>query len=643
MKVVLRIHWLTKAAAIGLMLLAVGRASAEIPLLPAADLSNNLIQNGLMNGLSGWQKQHISQVKDYTVLKSYPNIAVWERGKSNNDGGLLGVYQELNADVSDATKLELCLDVWVGYHSLPNTGWWSEQNHGNGEMPVHVTVAYEDANGQSHDWDHGFMLSNSGGTTLKDFTLVPQALWSHHCFNLMSDAVRRDPKRQKVLPKPAKITRVSLYGNGWDFHGAVGNVLLSSGGSAPPAQAEVGGENLIKNGKFQGMSSWQKQHGSNTKDVTSVHPDNKGFMVWKRSNSSNDGGQLGVYQDLDAEVSGAKSLDLCLEVVVNQHSLPNTGWWSEQNNGAGEMPVHITVAYEDANGQSHNWDHGFLLKNSGGTTLKNFTIVRPAVSSHHCFNLMSDAVRKDPKRQAVLPKPAKITRVSFYGNGWDFQGGVGNVVLSAEGTAPPPPEPIAAEGEDLIKNGKFRGMTDWEQQHISKAHDTISVHPDNQGFMVWRRSNSSNDGGLLGVYQDLEAEVSGARSLELCLEVKVSQQSLPNTGWWSEQNNGSGEMPVHITVTYEDQKGETYNWDYGFLAGNSGGTKLKNFAVVGKETKKHFCFDLMKPSVRKDPRRLKTLPAPAKIKRIALYGNGWDFKGAVGNVSLVKGPDRPGR
>jgi len=429
MKVGSRINWLIAAAAIGLNVLALGNASAEIPPLNAASLSNNILKNGSLSGLAGWQKQHISNVKDYTDLKSYPNIAVWERNHSSNDGGLLGIYQDLNADVSGAKKLELCLDVWVGYHTLPNTGWWSEQNNGSGEMPVHITVAYEDGNGQSYSWDHGFMLSNSGGTTLKNVSIVPQAVWNHRCFNLMSDAVRKDPKRQKVLPRPAKITRVSLYGNGWDFHGAAGNVLLSSGGIAPPAPTELGGKNLIKNGSFKGMSFWTKQHISQTKDTTSVKPDNKGFIVWERTKSSNDGGLIGVYQVMNADVSGAKSLELCLDVWAGYHTLPNTGWWSDQHNGSGEMPAHITITYADKKGGTYNWDYGFLASDSGGTALRNFTVVGKDTKKQFCFDLMQAGVRTDPRGRKTLPAPAKIKRIALYGNGWDFKGAVGNVSL----------------------------------------------------------------------------------------------------------------------------------------------------------------------------------------------------------------------
>lgn len=142
------------------------------------------------------------------------------------------------------SSLYLCLDVWVGYHTLKNTGWWAEERGGSGEMPVHVTVVYRDRGGQQQRWDHGFLLDNkaqdvlwlnpktgkreykTGKTTLRNVTPVLKDSWSHFCFDLLDSNTRKDVKGHQTLPRPATITRIMLYGNGWDFRGAAGNVVL---------------------------------------------------------------------------------------------------------------------------------------------------------------------------------------------------------------------------------------------------------------------------------------------------------------------------------------------------------------------------------------------------------------------------------
>ena len=205
-----------------------------------------------------------------------------------------------------------------------------------------------------------------------------------------------------------------------------------------------------------------------------------------------------MYQDIDADVSGCRSLELSLDVYVGYHTLKDTGWWSKVHGGHGEMPVHVGLWYLDSDGKKHLWIHGFLIGDAaqsvslpglrgspfrtpdiedwirpmriphiephgppfnptevqewiksrgdallnqmarqpefktGGATIKNFTLVPPRTWGHFAFEVMDDTVRRDPSGDNVLPRPVKLVQLSLCGDGWDFQAGVGNVVLRAE-------------------------------------------------------------------------------------------------------------------------------------------------------------------------------------------------------------------
>jgi hypothetical protein len=111
-------------------------------------------------------------------------------------------------------------------------------------MPVEITLLYLDATGKSQQWNHKFLIHHkapavlwvnpdtgkweykSGVTAPQNVTPVPKASWCHFCFDLMDEAIRKDVKRRRILPKPARLTRILLYGSGWDFRGGVGNVML---------------------------------------------------------------------------------------------------------------------------------------------------------------------------------------------------------------------------------------------------------------------------------------------------------------------------------------------------------------------------------------------------------------------------------
>ena len=205
----------------------VGRSAEPAP-LAAEDLAGNLLTNGAFEDLAGWGTLNQSNVPDKTRLEDGGNFVLWERTQSNSDGGAVGLFQDLDVDLSGAEQLMLCLDVWVGYHTLRNTGRRSDVKGGMGEMPVQITVHYLDANGNQERWSHGFLIQNVGDTTLQNYTLVPAAEWSHVCLDLMDDEVRKDPLGEQTLPRPSTITQVRLFGSGWDFKGAVGNALLQA-------------------------------------------------------------------------------------------------------------------------------------------------------------------------------------------------------------------------------------------------------------------------------------------------------------------------------------------------------------------------------------------------------------------------------
>ncbi|UCD57181.1 MAG: hypothetical protein JSV16_15430 [Candidatus Hydrogenedentota bacterium] len=237
----------------GLPVLNPGENAAASPQAAPGRMHNNLIQNGdFSEGLLHWEKTHGSNVDDVwrIAVTGDEQYLSWSRERSRNDGGAVGVVQKIDANVGGFQRLALSLDVRVSHHTLLNAGWWAETRGGSGEYPVKVLLYYKDAKGESYVWTHGFISEfrsqpvryrdpktgdieyHDAGTNLTNFTKVPRDKWYHYEVNLMDSRELIDmdfSRRGRQMPKPARLTAIKVFGQGWDFAAAVDNIELRGG------------------------------------------------------------------------------------------------------------------------------------------------------------------------------------------------------------------------------------------------------------------------------------------------------------------------------------------------------------------------------------------------------------------------------
>lgn len=191
--------------------------------------------------------------------------------------------------------------------------------------------------------------------------------------------------------------------------------------------------NLIKNGTFRQLKWWDEVHKSNAVDTYSITA-RKNHIVFERSNSGSDGGKVGVIQNLDSNVNRYQSLILSLDVCIENHSLKDTGYWGRKHGGLGELPLMISLKYQDVNDGLQFWSIGFItrshrIKDIGSQ--QNITLVREGEWSRHEFDLMKDGFRRDSSGN-VMPRPKKVLQISVSGKGWDFKSALGNLKLSSK-------------------------------------------------------------------------------------------------------------------------------------------------------------------------------------------------------------------
>jgi hypothetical protein len=195
----------------------------------------------------------------------------------------------------------------------------------------------------------------------------------------------------------------------------------------------------------------------------------------------------------------------------------------------------------------------------------------------------------------------------------------------------------AQDGTSLLVNGDFAdGLANWTLEQPC-ADCWMEVGPGEtpgENALAWGRDNSAGSGSAIFAHQSLAVDISATPSLWLACDIRVDTHSLTNSGWWSDQNNGSGEYPVKIILTFADAQGNPIEWSLGFLSQHDGTTALSNYQQVPAAQWVPIELNVFDPARWVDGRGL-PLPAPAQLTGIALGGNGWDFGGAIRHLNLV--------
>ncbi len=161
------------------------------------------------------------------------NVIQFTRVGGGSSGSHVGIARDVNIDVSEHADLRVQVDVKSVSHNLRGGGW-----AGGSEYPVCVEIAYLDQRGTAHRWRQGFYAI--GDDTHGTSTKLPQGVWHTYTSPTLAelaplcadDAVRaglggwfRNPMHAyDASSRPAVITRVALFGAGWDFNGRADNL-----------------------------------------------------------------------------------------------------------------------------------------------------------------------------------------------------------------------------------------------------------------------------------------------------------------------------------------------------------------------------------------------------------------------------------
>ncbi|MDP7040138.1 MAG: choice-of-anchor D domain-containing protein [Myxococcota bacterium] len=190
------------------------------------------------SGAPGGIDHHWVEVVD-SELEEYGNVLKIKKDKGGGGGSWDIATQTLNLDVSKCGSLVFSLDGKATNQSLAGAG------HTQGEWPVIMRVAYQDANGVDHrrfhlpnvyGWQHGLYYYGEPGYLSEPqiqagpiSTLIAEDTWySDDTVNNPNPGEPFDSGNLMALldPPPKVIYWIGVGGAGWDYTSEIDNVSM---------------------------------------------------------------------------------------------------------------------------------------------------------------------------------------------------------------------------------------------------------------------------------------------------------------------------------------------------------------------------------------------------------------------------------
>lgn len=209
------------------------QSEGPIPLAPGQDgrqdpprVPGDLLLNGAFaagsGGLAGWRPRTQSGANTLgsntvRVVHDDPihrNALELMRTDGGRDGGGAYLEQDLTRSVSGFSMLFVDAEVDVLSEEGGNIAGRDPKWYPEGA--VQLRMSYLDSAGKPGEWYHGFYYGGVDRPDSAHFTKVTQAVW--HTY--MSENLKF------LSPPPKTITKISVYGFGWNFKGRVADLHL---------------------------------------------------------------------------------------------------------------------------------------------------------------------------------------------------------------------------------------------------------------------------------------------------------------------------------------------------------------------------------------------------------------------------------
>lgn len=187
-------------------------SSAIRELLSNADFSDGTNQWSEIRdqGGDGGSLDGTVSVVDDMIDGKPVKAAEFARFGGNKDHAMVGLHQEVDAEVADFTNtLQLRAKIKLLDQSLSGGGFLSS------EYPLIIKIIYREAQGDEEEWFQGFYYQNRDNNPTRDGKLVQQGVWEDFQVDLRT-----------LRPQPFTVKSIDVYASGHDFDSMIGDIHL---------------------------------------------------------------------------------------------------------------------------------------------------------------------------------------------------------------------------------------------------------------------------------------------------------------------------------------------------------------------------------------------------------------------------------
>ena len=248
-------------------------------------------------------------------------------------------------------------------------------------------------------------------------------------------AIIRFGDGEAVIAADSDQTEVSVRGGEVAVEGQNHTVVLNNGQrtviakNQPPSDPLPGAINLVQNGDFSQPleGTWEVRKVVDAKDTSNAtygkalitEHGGRRAAYFERQGEEGVHTETAIYQPMDVDVLDFDSLNFRVDARLISQSLPGAGYLSS------EYPLMVRIDYIDVNGNPQFWTWGFYHDDPeqnwpirNGEKIPNFVWVE-----YESENFLDSP---------TLPRPQKITGITVYASGHNYQSMASGVGLIAK-------------------------------------------------------------------------------------------------------------------------------------------------------------------------------------------------------------------
>ena len=181
------------------------------------------------------------------------------------------------------------------------------------------------------------------------------------------------------------------------------------------------------------------------------------------------------------------------------------------------------------------------------------------------------------------------------------------------------PHPYWEFFSDDFNDDDFTKNPTWTENNRDDYPGWVDV---TNGFLQFLRTGAGGNGGSVGI--EIETNITLTDSTTVSFDGNAVYRSVGDGCGWT-----CNEFPVNVQLYLEDAAGQEFRVRYALNYGNAIDNQTKdNFKQICRSVPQNEWVRNISYTVRD------AWPNAVKIKKIYLFGSGWNFEGYIDNIDI---------